>query len=140
MMPPAAGRISRPPSTDELGDQGRRRRSGSEPPLSPRTLMLTNWNPSTDAISFDASAPLSRVSVASREQPRPAPNIRWSVSSAATIPTDMRGAAPNIAAAQAGPNTSENIIMHTDGGTVEQGAPATEVKQMPAEAPPAYSG
>jgi len=89
-------------------------------------LTLTNWNPSTDAISFDAAA----QSVDSREQQRGQQNNRSSVLSTGANTSS-----------QAGPSTSANVIIHTDGGAVGGDTRATnDVKEMPAEEPPAYSG
>lgn len=42
-------------------DDHSRQRSNGGRPVSPRTLMLANWNPSTDADSLDADSPLPAV-------------------------------------------------------------------------------
>jgi len=71
-----------PPSGDHQGGQGRDRRPSHDSPSSPRRLTLTNWNPSTDAISMDTAAQQPRMSVGSREQPRGQHNNQSSVPSA----------------------------------------------------------
>lgn len=44
--------------------------SASGRPVSPRTLMLANWNPSTDAISLDADSPSPAVAPAEHRERR----------------------------------------------------------------------
>ena len=86
------------------------------------------------------------MSVGSREQPRGQYNNHSAAPSAGNMSSDMsRGmfgaAASNIAPARAGPSTSENVIIHTDGGAVGESSHATsDVKEVPTEAPPAYAG
>lgn len=127
-MPPPAEHGARPLSADSQDSQGKHRRPSNDAPVSPRTLTLTNWNPSTDAISFDTAA--ARKSVGSREQPR-------GQQQSSALSTGVK------ASPRAGPSSSANVIIHTDGGTVGGDMHASDdVKQMPAEeeGPPAYSG
>jgi hypothetical protein len=145
----------RPPSASDHANVGRhqsthsRRTSSSGRPTSPReprVLALTNWNPSTDNVTLDGP-PLLRPSMApTPDQPRHAVNS--SVSSTTAVPVDTSrpsGAAPpsSPASAQAGPSSRpENVILHTDGGRVQEESttePTEDIKEIPAQAPPAYS-
>ena len=98
-------------------------KTGSDPP---QMLSLTNWNPSTDAISVVGSSREQPYGHAS-QSPVSSADQRRNLSG-----TPRAGSPPTLA----GPSTSENVIVHTDGGTVRRDAPSTDVE----EAPPAYEG
>jgi len=127
--PPNAEHDARPRAAIDQGSFGQGPSSpgtDGDSPASPRRLTLTNWNASTDAISVKAATGPSRTA------PEQAHGLHNTQSSMSGSSSGTR--------TQAGPAVSQGVIMHTDGGTVRQDVPATDIKEIPAEAPPAYSG
>jgi hypothetical protein len=135
----ATDQNARPLSTGSVEGPASSRRTGSDQLVSPRMLTLTNWNQSTDAVSFDSAVGPSR---SSPEQARGGHPVQSSMSSTGSIPANAPQGVPRPRAGssvQAGP--SNDVIMHTDGGAVRQDAPTSDdIKEIPTEAPPAYSG